>query len=116
MTVVDAPNAAAMLRPRRSQIKGRNFEVPGCRATLLTDYVAGLEDYFALEEEVVCFRTRAELTGRCRELLSNDRVRESIAEAGYARVLREHTYVHRFNDVFGALGVSGVGLQQGARG
>jgi spore maturation protein CgeB len=103
----------ALLRPRRSQIKGRNFEVPGCRATMVTDYVPGLEHYFKLDQEVVCFRSRAELTERCRELIANPGLREEIAQAGYRRVLAEHTYVHRFNELFQAMGLAGAGRPQG---
>lgn len=98
----------ALLRPRRSQIKGRNFEVPGCRAALVTDYVSGLEHYFTLDQDVVCFRSRAELTDRCRELVANRGLRDSIADAGYWRVLTEHTYVHRFNALFQAMGLAGT--------
>ena len=37
------------------QIKGRNFEIPGCGGFLLTDYVPGLERYFQIGEEIVCY-------------------------------------------------------------
>jgi spore maturation protein CgeB len=103
----------ALLHPRRSQIKGRNFEVPGCRAAMVTDYVPGLEHYFTLDEEVVCFRSRAELAERCRELVASAALRERIAAAGYRRVLGEHTYVHRFNELFQAMGLAGAGRPEG---
>ena len=48
-------------RPRRDQIKGRNFEVPGCGGFLLAQQVPHLEDYFAPGHEVGVFRDEDEL-------------------------------------------------------
>jgi spore maturation protein CgeB len=84
----------------KQQIKGRNFEVPGCGSLLLTDAVPRLDEYYCIDKEVVCFRSSKELTEKIRYYLSHDDEREAIAAAGYARTLKEHTYERRFIDIF----------------
>ena len=41
-----------------SQIKGRNFEIPGCGGFLLTDYADDLEQYYNPQKEIVCFKNQ----------------------------------------------------------
>ncbi len=88
-----------------SQIKGRNFEVPGCGGFLLTDPAEDLERYYQPDREVVLFRSLRDLIDRARHYLRHEEERAAIARAGYERTLREHTYVHRFTDIFRALGL-----------
>lgn len=82
------------------QIKGRTFEVPGCGGFLLTGMAEDLGRYYALDREVVAFQGRQDLARRIRYFLEHEDERRTIAESGYARTLAEHTYVHRFNDIF----------------
>jgi spore maturation protein CgeB len=91
--------------PRPAQIKGRNFEVPGCGGFLLTERVPHLERYFALDEEVAVFEDRSDLPGKLRYWLEHEERRRSVADAGYRRVLAEHTYDHRFAAIFAELGL-----------
>lgn len=92
--------------PRRSQIKGRTFEVPGSGGFLLTDRVPHLEDYFELEREIGVFSSTAELIERIRWWLDHPDERRAAAAAGYRRVLAEHTYDHRFEAIFQTAGVA----------
>ena len=87
-------------RPRPPQIKGRNFEVPGCGGFLLTERVQHLEMYFELEREVATFEGTDELIDRIGHWLGHPEERAAVAEAGYQRVVREHTYDHRFAEIF----------------
>jgi spore maturation protein CgeB len=86
------------------QIKGRNFEVPGCGGFLLTSPVEDLEQYYLPEREICLFHDDRELVEKIRYYLAREDDRAAIARAGYARTLREHTYVHRFTDIFRRLG------------
>lgn len=90
--------------PRPPQIKGRNFEVPGCGGFLLTERVPHLERYFELDREVAVFDTADDLVDKVRFWLEHDDERRQIADAGYRRVMSEHTYDHRFAAIFEALG------------
>jgi spore maturation protein CgeB len=87
-------------RPRPSQIKGRTFEVPGSGGFLLSDRVPHLEKYFELDREMAVFDDAAELPERIGYWLAHPEERAAVAEAGYQRVLREHTYDHRFAAIF----------------
>jgi spore maturation protein CgeB len=116
----EVPGLKAMLRrllrfnpppPRPPQIKGRNFEVPGCGGFLLTERVPHLERYFALEREVAVYDGEEQLASKIRHWLENEQDRRAIAEAGYRRVMAEHTYDHRFAEIF-ALVAGGEGGRQ----
>jgi len=96
------------LRPpaaRPPQIKGRNFEVPSCGGFLLTERVPHLERYFELDREVGVFDGKEDLAERTRYWLDHESERRAVAEAGYRRVLAEHTYDHRFAAIFQELGL-----------
>lgn len=88
-----------------TQIKGRNFEVPGCGGFLLTEYVNGIEDYYEPDQEVVCYSSKDEMIEKIKYYLVHDSERERIAQAGYKATLDKHTYVHRFNQIFRNLGL-----------
>lgn len=87
------------------QIKGRNFEVPGCGGFLMTGLADDLERYYEIDNEISCFKDMRALTEKTRYFLNHQEEREAIAEAGYLRTLREHTYMHRFNEIFRTMGL-----------
>ena len=93
-------------RRRRDQIKGRNFEVPGCGGFLLTQPADDLEHYFEFDREIVCASTTDDLIDRIRYYLSHDAERAAVAASGLARTRRDHTYERRFTDIFRAIGMS----------
>lgn len=86
--------------PRPPQIKGRNFEVPGCGGFLLTERVPHLERYFDLDQEVAVFDGVDDLVDKVRYWLEHSEERQGVADAGYRRVISEHTYDHRFAAIF----------------
>jgi len=86
------------------QIKGRNFEVPGCGGFLLTAPAENLDSYYVPGRELASFDTVGELIDKVRYFLANEAERVTIAEAGYQRTIREHTYAHRFADIFKHMG------------
>lgn len=105
------PRIGAFLRgidmsPRRSQIKGRIFEVVGCGGFLLTDRVPYLERYFELGRELAVYESSEALGEQIAYWLSHEDERAAVAEAGYQRVLAEHTYDHRFEAIFAAAGLT----------
>lgn len=88
------------------QIKGRNFEVPGCGGFLLSGEAQELDRYYDIGKEIETFATLDELIDKARHHLAHDDARRAIADAGHARTLNEHTWVHRFHAVFSAAGLS----------
>jgi spore maturation protein CgeB len=92
--------------PRPPQIKGRNFEVPGCGGFLLTERLPHLERYFELGREVGVYDGVGELIEKIRYWLERPEERQRVADAGYRRVISEHTYDHRFAAIFEELGLA----------
>jgi spore maturation protein CgeB len=88
------------------QIKGRNFEVPGCGGFLLTDQADNLEEYYVLGKEIVLFEKFDDLADKVLYYLSHETERAAIAEAGYQRTLRDHTYELRFQEIFRKMGLA----------
>jgi spore maturation protein CgeB len=82
------------------QIKGRNFEVPGCSGFMLTGRPENLEEYYRINEEVVCHENSDDLVSKVKYYLENESERQRIAKAGYERTVREHTYANRFSEIF----------------
>lgn len=87
------------------QIKGRNFEVPGCGGFLLTSPVEDLERYYTPDKEICLFADHRELVEKIHYYLNHEEERAAIAHAGHQRTLCEHTYVHRFSDIFRQVGL-----------
>lgn len=78
------------------QIKARIFEVPGYGGCLLTERAPNLDRYFHVGEEILTFEGCADLVASVRTLLANPERRDTIAQCGFERVRREHTYDRRF--------------------
>jgi spore maturation protein CgeB len=87
------------------QIKGRNFEIPGCGGFLLTDATENLAEYYTLGKEVVVYESMKDLIDKTRYYLAHEKERAAIAKAGYERTIREHTYEIRFRDLFTRMGL-----------
>jgi len=93
-------NLSASSQTLHNQIKGRNFEIPATGGFQISGYEEGLEEYFQLDKEIVCYHTVDELINKIKYYLNNEDERLSIAKAGYKLVLSEHTYTHRFTTLF----------------
>lgn len=106
--------ATATIYP--GQIKARNFEVPGCGSFLLTEPAENLEEYYRDGDEVVCFESVDDLVEKIRYHLDREDERARIAAAGYERTLREHTYAHRFAEIFRTIGLDASSPAPAARG
>ena len=90
---------------KSKQIQGRNFEVPACGGFLLTGKAENLNEYYEYGKEIETFDNQAEMVDKIKYYLEHDEERETIAQAGYERTLREHTYASRFEHIFSRAGV-----------
>ena len=93
-------NFQSILAKKEEQIKGRNFEVPGCRGFLLTSNADNLTDYYKDGKEIVIYKDINDMIDKIKYYLEHNEEREAIAKAGYERTLQEHTYEKRFNNIF----------------
>jgi len=84
--------------PARSrQIKARVFEVPGAGGLLLTESAEHLDEYFALNQEILVFDAIDSLADTIDGLLADPARRDAMAAAGHARCRQEHSYEARFS-------------------
>ena len=88
-----------------SQIKGRTFEIPGCGGFLLTEAAENLDEYFLPGREAVTFLNSQDLISKVQYFLSHENERRKIADLGYHRTIKDHTYVHRFRSIFNLMGL-----------
>jgi len=73
-----------------------------------------LEQYYKIGEEVVCFDDRQDLVEKVRYYLEHEQERAAIAQAGFDRTLRDHTYARRFTEIFTRMGLPGTEVYSGA--
>lgn len=86
------------------QLKARIFEVGGCNAFQLTYYVEGMAKCFQIDEEIAVYADPDDLIQKIKFYLDHQPLRESIAAAGYKRVLECHTFAQRFKMVLQRMG------------
>jgi hypothetical protein len=70
----------------------RLFEATGVGSCLLTDYKANIEEYFQIDKEVMVYKDSADCLNKINFLLRNEKIRNSIAEAGQKRTLERYNY------------------------
>jgi len=79
----------------------RLFEATGVGCFLLTDFKDNLNTLFAAEAEVATWRSISECLARIDHYLADENARNSIARAGQARTLSQHTYRQRTSEILG---------------
>jgi len=99
------PNFQSLLAKKREQIKGRNFEIPGCGGFLLTSDADNLTNYYQHSREIVIYKDTNDMIDKIKYYLKHNEERESIARAGYEHTLADHTYEKRFREIFKAIGL-----------
>lgn len=77
----------------------RNFEPMACGAIVVNEYGEDVEQCFVPGEEILVYRDADELNGIYDRLAGDRRWAETVARAGYERVMAEHTYVHRIKTI-----------------
>lgn len=99
-----ANHAVSLFTGNRPQIKARNFEIPGHGGFLLTSEADGLEEYYMIGKEIVCFNSFDDLVDKIRYYLANDEQRDNIRTAGQRRTLSDHTYIRRMRKILDSVG------------
>lgn len=85
-------------------VNQRTFEPMASKALVLHDYVEDLGRCFDLGKEVLAYKDEDELNFLHERILGDLPFVEAVAEAGYRRVLGEHTYLHRVRQMLSDLG------------
>ncbi|MBI3611417.1 MAG: glycosyltransferase family 1 protein [Nitrospirae bacterium] len=82
------------------QMKGRIFQVCLAGGFLLTEHAPGIEKYFEIDKEIVCFRNASEMIDKINYYLIHDDERRAIARAGWERAVNNYTSFHVVSKVF----------------
>jgi len=77
----------------------RVFELAAVGTPQLSDAKADIARHFTPGREIVLYRGVPELRDRVRALLADQDLRRSLAVAARERALREHTWVHRLDEL-----------------
>jgi len=99
-------NLKAWLERKTPQIKARHFEIPACRGFTLTSPADDLSSFYKYGKEIAVYRSTTELIEKIKYYLEHEEERLSIAEAGYQRTIKDHTYAKRFQDIFSRIGIT----------
>ena len=90
---------------RMTHLRLREFEAPMSGALYLTEHQPELAEYFEPGQEVLTYSDRDELLDKARFYLARQEQAERIRRNGYLRSIREHTWQHRFRQLFAELGL-----------
>lgn len=84
------------------QLKGRLFQAVGAGAMALNEYCPELEDLFEIGKEIVTFEygNMEEVKDKLAWYISHNAERQKIAQAGYDRGRKSHTFKKRIKQIF----------------
>lgn len=89
--------------PDADAINPRVFEIAACGGFQLCDPCAGLDRLFDFETELPVYKTVPELRARIDYFLAHPEARAEVARHARIRVLRDHTYVQRAQQMLDAI-------------
>lgn len=84
---------------KQTQMKQRLFEIPAGAGLLMTQYHAGIEEYFEINKEIITFSSIIEFKEKMKFLQANPKVVRKIATAGHQRFLKEHDSKIRLENI-----------------
>jgi len=96
------------INPFGDFINPRTFEIMACGGFQLTDRRTALEGLFEAGEEIIVFDDLGDLRSKVAYYLDKPEERNRIAERGRQRVLREHTYENRMNEMLEVIEAQGL--------
>jgi spore maturation protein CgeB len=85
------------------QMKCKIFDICMCGGFLLCEYTPGIEEYYEIGREIVCFESLIDLKQKIEYYLRHEDEREQIAEAGYQRAIKDHNFQVRLAHLFQTL-------------
>ena len=84
-------------------VNPRTFVLAACQTFQLIDERSLLSDLFEPGKEIVTFSDTADLRDKIRFYLDHPQERQAIAQRAYERVMKEHTYQHRMQQMLQVL-------------
>jgi len=88
-----------------SHVRLRDFEAPMSRTCYVTGYTDEIAELYEIEKEILTYRTAEEFVDKVKYHLAHPVEAEKVRDAGHKRALRDHTWVQRFKQLFGLIGL-----------
>ena len=73
----------------------RLFEVTGLGSCLLTDHYENISELFEIDNEIITYKSKDELTEKINYLRSHVEIAETIGKNAQAKVIKKHSYKNR---------------------
>ncbi len=86
----------------------RTFDIPVCGGFELVDYKKNLERHFKIGKEIAAFKSQKDLIELIDFYLCNPELTKKIAALGRQRVLKEHTWGNRIEELISKLQHEGI--------
>lgn len=83
----------------KSGIPQRIWDIMGCRGFVLTNYQPEIDEYFEIGKDIEVFHDMDELKEKLAYYLVHEDERIQIANRGYEKVKKEHTFINRMADI-----------------
>lgn len=77
----------------------RLFEALGTGSFLLTNWLPTIGELFEDGKDLITYKTLDEMVAKAKYYLVHDRERIKIAQAGYNKAIKHHTYQHRIKTI-----------------
>lgn len=97
-------NLNITLRSIKSGIPLRCMEIMSCGGFLLTNFQSDFLKHFVAGEDFVYFESNDDMLQKIDYYLTHEKERTSIAESGYQKVLKNHSYETIFQQIFNIIG------------
>lgn len=92
-------NLNMTIKPIKSGLPLRIFDIMGCGGFLMTNYQAELPDYFEIGKDLEAYSSLDELIDKCSYYLQHEDERQKIAFQGYETIQKYHTYPQRITEL-----------------
>lgn len=97
-------NLNITLRSIKSGIPLRCMEIMSCGGFLLTNFQSDFFKHFVAGEDFVYFESNDDMLQKIDYYLTHEKERTSIAESGYQKVVKNHSYETIFQQIFNIIG------------
>ena len=92
-------NLNMTIKPIRTGLPLRIFDILGCGGFCMTNYQEELEDLFRIGTDLEAYGSPEELEEKCAYYLTHEEARQQIAQNGYRKVAETHTYKIRMAEM-----------------
>lgn len=86
------------------EMKARLFEIPCAGGFQICEDWEEVYKFYEKDKEIITNKSKEDLLKKINYYLKNDEKREQIAQAGYERTMKEHTWSKRFEKLFNDIG------------